>query len=108
MLYVRGNPADYDGWAQQGCRGWSWDDVLPFFKRSERYVNGGDQAYRGTGGPLEVEDYRTILPMTPRFVAAPPQAGFRYRAHLNGAAPDSAGSSPLTRVDQSPGPPPPT
>jgi len=36
MLYVRGNPADYDGWAQMGCRGWSYADVLPYFKKSER------------------------------------------------------------------------
>ncbi len=42
MLYVRGNPADYDGWAQMGCRGWSFDSVLPFFRKSEHYVQGGD------------------------------------------------------------------
>src|SRR5215475_4821466 len=47
MLYVRGNPADYDGWAQMGCRGWSYDDVLPLFIRSEHYVQGGDQKIRG-------------------------------------------------------------
>ena len=40
MLYVRGNPADYDGWAQMGCRGWSYADVLPYFKKSEHYVSG--------------------------------------------------------------------
>ena len=40
MLYVRGNPADYDGWAQMGCRGWSYADVLPFFKKSENYAAG--------------------------------------------------------------------
>ena len=42
MLYVRGNPADYDGWAQMGCRGWSFDDVLPYFRQSEHYEPGGD------------------------------------------------------------------
>ncbi|HLB96886.1 MAG TPA: GMC family oxidoreductase N-terminal domain-containing protein, partial [Acetobacteraceae bacterium] len=40
MLYVRGNPADYDGWAQMGCRGWSYADVPPYFKKSEHYVSG--------------------------------------------------------------------
>jgi len=98
MLYVRGNPADYDGWAQQGCRGWSWDDVLPFFKRSERYMNGGDAAFRGTDGPLEVEDYRTVLPMTHRFVEAAQQAGFKYSPDLNGAEPEGVGYSQMTRV----------
>jgi len=56
MLYVRGNPADYDGWAQMGCRGWSYDEVLPFFRKSERYVPG-ERDYRGKDGPLVVEDY---------------------------------------------------
>ncbi|MGH7062092.1 MAG: GMC family oxidoreductase, partial [Stellaceae bacterium] len=63
MLYVRGNPADYDGWAQMGCRGWSYEEVLPYFKKSENYA-GGDPEYRSKGGPLPVEDYRTILPLT--------------------------------------------
>jgi choline dehydrogenase len=66
MLYVRGNPADYDGWAQMGCRGWSYSDVLPYFKKSEHYAPGDGQ-YRGKSGPLLVEDYRTILPLTHRF-----------------------------------------
>ncbi len=97
MLYVRGNPADYDGWAQQGCRGWGWDEVLPFFRRSERYA-GGDDAYRGREGPLEVEDYRTILPLTHRFVEAARQAGFPVSADLNGAEPEGAGYSQMTRL----------
>src|SRR5437899_1835948 len=49
MLYVRGNPADYDGWAQMGCRGWSYEDVLPYFRKSERY-GPGDTEYRGKIG----------------------------------------------------------
>src|SRR5205809_7223314 len=68
MLYVRGNPADYDGWAQMGCRGWSYTDVLPFFCKSEDYRGDGDPEFRSTGGPLVVEDYRTILELTHRFV----------------------------------------
>ena len=42
MLYVRGNPADFDGWAQMGCRGWTFDEVLPFFRKSEDYGPGDD------------------------------------------------------------------
>jgi choline dehydrogenase len=63
MLYVRGNPADYDNWAQMGCRGWSYEG-LPFFRKSETYRGEGDPEYHSRGGPLIVEDYRTILDLT--------------------------------------------
>jgi choline dehydrogenase len=98
MLYVRGNPADFDIWAQMGCRGWSYADVLPFFRRSETYRNGGDPDYRGTGGPLQVEDYRTILPLTHRFIEAAQQAGHPFRQDLNGAEQEGVGYSQMTRV----------
>src|ERR1700746_3349890 len=78
MLYVRGNPADYDGWAQVCGRGWTYPDVLPLFKKSERYAPGNPE-YRGKSGPLLVEDYRTILPLTHRFVEAAQQSGFALR-----------------------------
>jgi len=97
MLYVRGAPADFDGWAQMGCRGWSWDDVLPYFRKSEHYVQGGDPELRGRGGPLKVEDYRTILPLTHRFVEAAQQAGFRFNPDLNGRQRDGVGYSQMTR-----------
>ena len=97
MLYVRGNPADYDGWAQMGCRGWSFDDVLPFFRKSENYRSGDDTQFRGKGGPLEVEDYRTILDLTHAFVEASVQAGLPKSADLNGAEPEGVGYSQMTR-----------
>ena len=96
MLYVRGNPADYDGWAQMGCRGWSYADVLPFFKKSENHAYG-DPEYRGKGGPLPVEEYRTILPLTHRFVEAAQQAGFELTADYNGAVQEGVGYSQMTR-----------
>src|SRR5215813_4190625 len=96
MLYVRGNPADYDGWAQMGCRGWSYADVLPFFKKSERYMPG-DPEYRGKSGPLLVEDYRTILPLTHRFVEAAQRAGFPLTRDYNGAVQEGVGYSQMTR-----------
>ncbi|MBO0736246.1 MAG: GMC family oxidoreductase N-terminal domain-containing protein [Alphaproteobacteria bacterium] len=96
MLYVRGNPADYDGWAQMGCRGWSYSDVLPYFKRSEHYASGSSD-YRGKSGPLIVEDYRTILPLTRRFVEAAQEAGFRFTADYNGAVQEGVGYSQMTR-----------
>jgi choline dehydrogenase len=53
MLYVRGQHADFDGWSGLGCRGWSWSDVLPYFRRAEHQERGADQ-WHGTGGPLHV------------------------------------------------------
>ncbi|MBT5667594.1 MAG: choline dehydrogenase [Rhodospirillaceae bacterium] len=97
MLYVRGNPADYDGWAQRGCRGWSFDDVLPYFKQSESYKQAGDPEFRGGDGPLKVEDYRTILPMTHRFVEAAQQAGFPFTADYNGGQQEGVAYSQMTR-----------
>jgi choline dehydrogenase len=97
MLYVRGAPADFDGWAQMGARGWSWDDVLPYFKKSETYAQKGDTEVRGQDGPLKVEDYRTILPLTHKFVEGAQQAGFRFNPDLNGKQRDGVGYSQMTR-----------
>lgn len=97
MLYVRGNPADFDGWAQMGCRGWSFDDVLPFFRKSEDYKQGADPEYRGKGGPLKVEDYRTILPLTHKFIEGAQQAGFKFSKDLNGREQEGVGYSQMTR-----------
>jgi choline dehydrogenase len=96
MLYVRGNPADFDGWAQMGCRGWSYDDVLPYFRKSEHY-GPGDPAFRGKGGVLRVEDYRTVLPLTHCFVEAAQQAGHAFRRDLNGEEQEGVGYSQMTR-----------
>src|SRR6478672_6233795 len=62
MIYVRGQPDDYDGWAAEGNIGWSWADVLPYFKRAENNERGGDD-FHGIGGPLNVMD----LPSPHRF-----------------------------------------
>jgi len=97
MLYVRGNPADYDNWAQMGCRGWSYDEVLPFFKKSETYRGEGDPEYRSRGGPLIVEDYRTILDLTHRFVEAAQQAGFAFTPDYNGKSQEGVAYSQMTR-----------
>ena len=55
MLYVRGQPLDYDTWGQLGNRGWSYSQILPYFKKSEHFERGGDDS-RGKGGPLNVAD----------------------------------------------------
>jgi choline dehydrogenase len=98
MLYVRGNPQDFDTWAQMGCRGWSYDEVLPLFRKSERYNGGGDPDYRGTDGVLAVEDYRTILPVTHHFVDAAKSAGHAFREDLNGVEQEGVGYSQMTRL----------
>jgi choline dehydrogenase len=83
MLWIRGNPADYDGWSQMGCKGWSFDEVLPYFKSIERYAPG-DPGQRGKQGPILVEDYRTTLDLTRRFVDAAQQVGIPLTTDLNG------------------------
>jgi choline dehydrogenase len=97
MLYVRGHPADFDGWAQRGCRGWSFADVLPHFRGAESYDNGGDPEFRGSDGPLRVRDYDTILPLTHRFVRAAQEAGHAFSDDLNGRQPEGVGYSQMTR-----------
>ncbi len=97
MLFVRGNPADFDGWAQMGCRGWSYEDCLPYFKSMERY-GPGEAAHRGKDGPLRIEDYRTILPLTHRFVEAAQEAGFPFARDLSGEHPaEGVGYSQMSR-----------
>ena len=97
MLYVRGNPADYENWAQMGCRGWSYDEVLPFFRKSETYRGKGEPEYRSQGGPLIVEDYRTILDLTHAFVEAAKQAGFAFTPDYNGKQQEGVAYSQMTR-----------
>jgi choline dehydrogenase len=97
MLYVRGHEADFDGWAQMGCRGWSYDDVLPYFRKSENYIQGKGE-HRGREGVLQVEDYRTILPLTHRFVEAAQQAGHGFRPDLNDGEQTGVGYSQNTRL----------
>ncbi len=97
MLYIRGHGADYDAWAQAGCRGWSYEDVLPYFRKSETYVSGTGPT-RGDGGPLMVEDYRTILPLTHRFVEAAQQAGHPFQEDLNGYDREGVGYSQMSRI----------
>lgn len=70
MVYVRGNRADFDGWAQDGCDGWSYDDVLPYFKKMETYHGDGDENYRGNNGPINVIETPNPSPISEAFVEA--------------------------------------
>ena len=88
MIYVRGHRADYDGWAASGATGWAYDDVLPYFRRSEDNERGSDH-YHGAGGPLAVSDGRSSHPLSRAFVDAAIQAGYSPNIDFNGA--DQAG-----------------
>ena len=81
-LYVRGQAYDYDTWAQLGCRGWSWTDVLPYFKRAESRA-GGDPATRGQDGPLIVEDQRDPHPLSHLFQDAAERCGLPRNPDYN-------------------------
>jgi choline dehydrogenase len=96
MLWIRGNPADYDGWSQMGCKGWSFDELLPYFKSVERY-GPGSTAERGKSGPMLIEDYRTILALTHRFVDAAQQVGIPFSKDLNGSRHEGVGYSQMSR-----------
>ena len=84
MVYVRGNPADFDRWQQMGAEGWAYQDVLPFFKKAQHFA-GQDEPhpFRGHEGPLSVTDGTLSNPLHARFLAAAEQAGYPRREDLN-------------------------
>jgi choline dehydrogenase-like flavoprotein len=88
MIYTRGHPQDYDDWAAQGNPGWSFADVLPYFKRAEHNERGAD-ALHGTGGPLNVMDLRSPNRYLGDFIEAGVQAGLSHNPDFNG--PEQAG-----------------
>jgi len=96
MLYVRGNRFDYDQWASLGCPGWSYDEVLPYFKRAESNVRGGD-AFHGTDGPLSVSDQHWPSPASRAFVEAAGQLQLPVNPDFNGASQDGFGLYQVTQ-----------
>jgi choline dehydrogenase len=82
MLYVRGQPLDYDTWAQFGNRGWSYSQVLPYFKKSENYEPGGDDS-RGRGGPLNVAQMCDTHELCDAFINAAEASGYPKNADYN-------------------------
>jgi choline dehydrogenase-like flavoprotein len=95
MIYVRGQREDYDGWAAAGNAGWSFDELLPYFKRAEHNERGAD-GYHGTGGPLNVMDLRSPNRYGPNFVQAGQQAGFPLNTDFNGATQEGVGPYQVT------------
>ena len=95
MIYARGHAQDYDGWAAEGNPGWSFADVLPYFKRAEHNERGAD-ALHGQGGPLNVMDLRSPNPFLPSFVEAGQQAGQRLNPDFNGLEQEGVGVYQVT------------
>ena len=95
MVYIRGQREDYDGWAAEGNAGWSYADLLPYFKRAEHNERGAD-AFHGTGGPLNVMDLRSPNRYGPAFVQAGQQAGFPLNRDFNGATQEGVGPYQVT------------
>jgi choline dehydrogenase-like flavoprotein len=92
MLYVRGRPLDYDLWASQGCDGWGWNDVRPYFLKAENNERGPSE-HHAVGGPLNVADERSPRRLTARFIASAQAAGIPRIPDYNG--PEQDGVSPV-------------
>lgn len=95
MVYVRGHAHDFDHWAEMGAQGWSYADVLPYFKRMEN-VKGGQQGWRGTDGPLHIQRGRRENPLFHAFVEAGHQAGFEITDDYNGEKQEGFGAMEQT------------
>ncbi|QIB64604.1 GMC family oxidoreductase [Kineobactrum salinum] len=95
MMYIRGNPQDYDRWERLGNPGWSYADVLPYFKKSEKTTIGSD-AYHGRDGPLGVEYANPMLQASEVFIEAAVEAGIPHNPDINGERQEGVGRTPCT------------
>jgi choline dehydrogenase-like flavoprotein len=96
MLYVRGHRNDYDGWANMGCNGWSWDEVLPYFRRAENNERGANHDH-GASGPLQVSDQKSPRPICHAFVDAAAQMQHRVRDDFNTGDTEGVGLYQVTQ-----------
>lgn len=95
MVYCRGVPADYDDWAARGNPGWSYAEVLPYFRRSETYLPGADP-WHGDSGPVQVSRSGVKHPFARAFVEAGLQAGYPYNGDTNGGRREGFGPTDIT------------
>ena len=93
LAFVRGQAQDYDTWAQMGNRGWSYREVLPFFKRMETYHGGGDDELRGREGPLQITNPEPSGPLLDALIEAAGQVGIRHNPDYNGGRQDGIAMS---------------
>ncbi len=95
LVYVRGNPLDFERWEAQGARGWGYQDVLPYFRRAERRAEGGDD-YRGGAGPLDTRRGLLTNPLHAAWLEAGRQAGYPQTADMNGFRQEGFGYMDMT------------
>jgi choline dehydrogenase len=98
MVYVRGHPLDFERWEEEGAKGWSYRNVLPYFRRAESFQGSAD-AYRGGTGPLATADGRKSNPLYDAFIEAGRQAGYGVSADLNGERQEGFGALGMTVRD---------
>ena len=91
LVYIRGQREDYDHWRQLGNEGWSYDEVLPFFKKAENQENGADELH-GCGGPLQVSNIRDKREICDAFIDAAVEAGIPRNDDFNGATQEGVGN----------------
>jgi choline dehydrogenase len=96
MVYIRGNPADYEEWQALGCEGWGWKNVLPYFVKAEDNERGPSD-FHGSGGPLSVSDGRSRHPLSEAWLEAAMQAGLPSNSDFNGPSQDGVGRFQLTQ-----------
>ena len=96
MVYVRGNPKDFDEWSEAGNPGWSYEEVLPYFKKMESWQNGADK-FRGGDGPLYVSEVSSQLhPLCDNFLSAAEEIGIRLNPDMNGKNQEGVGNYQIT------------
>ncbi len=95
LIYIRGQSQDFDLWRQLGNAGWSYDDVLPYFRKAEDQEHGSND-FHGEGGPLGVSDLRTDHPLHDAFIAGAQEAGYPFNPDFNGAKQEGVGPLQLT------------
>lgn len=98
MVYIRGTREDYDGWAEQGCAGWGWEDVFKVFKRAERNQRLSEP-FHGVDGTLPVSDTRFRHPLSLAFVKAAQEVGLAYNQDFNGVSQEGVGFYQTTTLD---------
>lgn len=98
MIYIRGNRQDYDDWAALGNEGWSYNEVLPYFIKSENN-NKYENQYHGNNGPLSVTDLRSDNPLQEKFLAAAREQGYRVLEDFNGAEQEGLGIYQVTHIN---------
>ncbi len=95
LIYIRGQSQDFDLWRQLGNAGWSYDDVLPYFRKAEDQERGAD-TFHGAGGPLGVSDLKTDHPLHDAFIAGAQEAGYPFNRDFNGPQQEGVGPLQLT------------